>query len=71
MSNPARISFPTDVETADRFKARAQARSLTQGDYLKRLVQLHDKAKVMADTGNPTLKDLLLELQLQTVTVVG
>ena len=62
-----RISFFTDDESADRFKIRAQARGLTQGEYFKLLVQLHDVARTRADAGDLVLKDLLQGLRLQTV----
>ena len=67
----ARLVFYTSSTAGKQFKLGAQARRLTQGEYLTMLIDLHDKAKVMADAGNPTIRDLLLELQLQTVTVVG
>ena len=63
-----RISFyVNDDEVADLFKIRAQARGLTQGEYLALLVRLHDAARVKADAGDAGVKDLLEGLKLQTV----
>jgi hypothetical protein len=56
-----------DADAARRIKAAAGARGLTLGDYLARLVTLHEQMRILADAGHEHLQPLLEKLGLQTV----
>jgi hypothetical protein len=56
-------------ETAMHFRGSAGGRGLTHAQYLKALVDLHARVRGLADEGAETLKALLDELGLASVTV--
>ena len=56
-------------DTAMQFRAAAGGRSLTHGQYLTALVDLHRRIRERADAGDAELQAVLGELGLATVTV--
>ena len=56
-------------ETAMRFRAAAGGRGLTYAQYLAALVELHETARRVAESGNEAVAAELERLGLQTVTV--
>ena len=78
---PIRLVLKTPRHVADRFRRAARVRHMTQGDYLERLMILHDCLRELADTdwgsrNNDRTEmaacqwiiETLAGLQLQTVT---
>lgn len=57
-----------DLHTADCFRRGAMVRKLTQAEYLGRLLGLHFSARVKADAGDDTAKELLASVSLETVS---
>jgi hypothetical protein len=56
-------------DTAMRFRGSAGGRGMTHAQYLTALVDLHRKARELADAGNEQLQRELTELGLASVTV--
>ena len=55
-----------ETDAAARIKRAAQARGMTIGEYLARLVDLHDAVRARADAGDDGLQAELMSLGLQT-----
>jgi hypothetical protein len=56
-----------DAEAVQGIKRAARARGLTVGQYLPKLVALHDAARARADAGDDGLQAELMALGLETV----
>ena len=56
-------------DTAMRFRGSAGGRGMTHAQYLTALVDLHRRARELADAGNEQLERELTELGLASVTV--
>jgi hypothetical protein len=57
-----------DGEVAKRVKLAARARGITLGEYLGRLIDLHDRMRSRADDGDRGLQAELEALRLQSVS---
>jgi hypothetical protein len=55
-------------EAVARFRAAARARNMQQGDFLARLITLHDAVRAAADAGDDGLQAALESLGLQTIS---
>ena len=70
---PIRLVLKVAPHVADRFRRAARVRHMTQGDYLERLMELHDRLRKCADSGKGGMPicdwafAVLDDLQLQTV----
>jgi hypothetical protein len=61
-----------EPDALKRFRMRARARAMTQGNYLAALVDLHDRMRALADHGAPaglrrSIADELEALGLSTL----
>ena len=56
-------------DTAMRFRGSAGGRAMTHAQYLTALVELHRRARELADAGDDGLRAVLDELGLTSVTV--
>jgi hypothetical protein len=54
---------------AQKFRAAAGGRAMTHAQYLAALVALHEELRGRADAGDESLRQLLDELKLASVTV--
>ena len=65
-----RTLFIRNIEdtTVDKLKHAAAVRNLTLGEYIARLVDLHEVVREYADTGTTLLQHDLTTLGLQTIT---
>lgn len=57
-----------DDDAAARAKRAAEIRGLTIGQYVAKLVALHDVARQLADSGDETLQAELTAIGLQTIS---
>ena len=61
-------SIRIDPAVMARLRARATVRGLSQGEYVKRLIDLHDHCREWSDKGNsPSVTKILEKLTLQTI----
>ena len=73
MSDVDRLSFLAPFDDVAKFRQGANARGLTQGEYLSRLLRLYEMVRVRAEEslneGDGPFTDWLKDLGLEAVTV--